>query len=144
MLGVIAVGGWLASNDPSLQRLMLRPSMLSAKKTEGAFESSVVSVGTQAAGSLVIVESVTVPPPGVWVAVREVNGNYLGNVLGATRVKGPRSAISISLLRATEPGLRYAIQLYRDDTGGEFDLSADSVYVDFATGAPAIAYFTTK
>jgi len=64
-------------------------------------------------------------------------------VLGAARVNGPRSFVSVSLLRATEPNSSYAIELYRDDCNGEFDLATDSVYVDFATGAPVIAYFTT-
>lgn len=106
-------------------------------------ESDVVSVVNQPAGDAVTIESVTVPPPGVWAAVREVNGTELGNVLGAVRVNGPRSAVTVPLLRATEPSRSYAIELYRDDGNDIFDLSILSVYVDFATGAPAIVYFTT-
>lgn len=89
-------------------------------------------------------ESVTVPPPGVWVAVREVQGNDLGNVLGAARAAGPRSNLSVPLLRATKAGRQYAVELYRDDNGGSFDPAANSVYVDFDTGARAVAYFTTN
>lgn len=106
-------------------------------------ESGAISVVNQSAGSSVTIESVTVPQPGVWVAVREVNGSDLGNVLGAIRVNGPRSAISVPLLRATEPGLPYAVELYRTDGGEEFNLATNSVYVDFATGAPVIVHFTT-
>jgi len=88
-------------------------------------------------------ESVTVPPPGVWIAVRETNGRDLGNILGAARVVGPHSLVVIPLLRATEPSRLYAIQLYRDDNEGAFDPSNNSVYVDFDTGTRVIAYFTT-
>lgn len=105
--------------------------------------SNVVSISDQSAGNTVIVESVTIPPPGVWVAVREVNSNGLGNVLGAARVGGPRSNVPVPLLRATEPGRTYAIELYRDDGNGTFNLAADSVYVDFDTGEPVIVYFKT-
>lgn len=106
-------------------------------------EGGSISIDGQAAGNMVSVESVTVPAPGVWVAVREVIDNDLGNVLGAVRISGPRSHIAIPLLRATEPGRTYAIQLYRDDAGGTFDATVNSTYVDFDTGARAVAYFTT-
>jgi hypothetical protein len=79
----------------------------------------------------------------VWVAVREVVGDELGNVLGAVRVSGPKSGVSVPLLRATEPGRSYAVQLYRDDGNGAFDVVVNSVYVDFDTGARVVAYFTT-
>jgi len=106
-------------------------------------EGGSISVINQSAGSTVAVESVTVPSPGVWVAVREIIDNDLGNVLGAIRINGPTSNITIPLLRATEPGRTYAVQLYRDDTGQAFDATINSAYVDFDTGARAVAYFTT-
>lgn len=111
-------------------------------------KSESVSVEDQAAGDSVLVDSVTVPPPGVWIAVREVVGasggsDALGNILGAARVGGPRTNISVPLLRATTPGETYAALLYRDDGDGKFDPSTDSVYVDFDTGLPAISYFAT-
>lgn len=102
-----------------------------------------VSVATQAAGNSVVVESVTVPAPGVWVAVREIIDNDLGNVLGAIHINGPLSNITVPLLRPTEPGRTYAVQLYRDDAGGTFSASVNSAYIDFDTGVKAVAYFTT-
>ncbi len=111
--------------------------------TQQIQNSGAVSVANQPSGDSVTVESITVPPPGVWVAVREINGNELGNVLGAARVNGPRSTISISLLRATKSNSTYAVELYRDDANGEFDPAKNSVYVDFNTGEPAISYFVT-
>ena len=107
-------------------------------------ENSAVSIADQSAGETVLVESVTVPPPGVWVAVREVTGGELGNVLGAARVGGPLSQVSIPLLRATLPGRSYAIQLYRDDNDGVFDPGKNSVYIDFDSGAPVITHFSTN
>ena len=142
MLGAVLVGAWFFGNDPSLLPLP-SPTLSAASTAAETPASGTISVVNQSAGNTVIVESVTVPPPGVWVAVREVNGEDLGNVLGAARATGPRSGFSISLLRATEPGRSYAVQLYRDDGGGAFDPSANSVYVDFDTGARVVAYFTT-
>lgn len=105
--------------------------------------NSVLSVSNQLAGEVVIVESVNVPAPGVWVAVREMQGSTLGNVLGAARVGEPRTNVEVPLLRDTENGKEYAVELYRDDGSGVFDQSALSVYVDFETTQPVIAYFRT-
>jgi hypothetical protein len=105
--------------------------------------SGAVSVADQFAGDTVIVESVAVPPPGVWVAVREVRGGELGNVLGAGRASGPQDNFIVHLLRATEPDRPYAVELYRDDAGGIFDIAKVSAYVDFDTGARVVAYFRT-
>lgn len=112
--------------------------------TSSAQESGALSVVNQSAGDSVAVESVTVPPPGVWVAVREIGGDgTLGNVLGAARVAGPRTNVTVPLLRATEPDRTYAIELYRDDNNGTFDPEKNSVYVDFNTGARVVVYFKT-
>ncbi len=140
MLGALLTGAWFFNKDTSL--LPLSPSFATSTATS-APQSGTVSVSNQPAGDTVVVESVTVPPPGVWVAVREVQGNDLGNVLGAARAAGPRSNFSVPLLRATVPDHPYAIELYRDDDNGAFDPAANSVYVDFTTGARVVAYFTT-
>lgn len=144
LLGMLCAGAWFTSKDafPSLVPSSSAPGAGSSTQATVP-DSGAVSVADQPAGPQVIVESVTVRPPGVWVAVREADGADLGNVLGAVRVTGPRTAVSVPLLRATEPGLSYAVELYRDDGNEAFDLSADSVYIDFATGAPVIARFAT-
>ncbi len=91
-----------------------------------------------------LVDSVTVPPPGVWVTVQETHGDSLGNVLGATRVHGPLSNVVVSLLRNTEPNRTYAVVLYRSDgDGGLFNLKTDSVYVDFDSGKRVVVPFRT-
>ncbi len=142
MVGVLLTGFWFLGGNTMPGS---SGSSLSQATTTGIVntKSSSVSVANQSAGETVMVESVTVPPPGVWVAVREVIGSDLGNVLGAARVNGPRSNVSVSLLRATEPGRTYAVQLYRDDDNGAFDVAVNSVYVDFDTGARVVAYFNT-
>ncbi len=141
MLGASAIGAWVAGSGLSLPQL---PSSSSTTHVANSLpESGAISILKQPAGSTVTVESVTVSPPGVWVAIREVNEGELGNVLGAARVNGPRTNVSVPLLRATEPNLVYAAELYRADGGTTFDLSTDSVYVDFTTGAPVIAHFMT-
>jgi len=147
MLGALLAGAWFIGGNsiPVTVPFSLNSSNNTPVTNTDALppESGAVSVTVQSAGDTVVVESVTVPPPGVWIAVREINNNDLGNVLGAERVNGPRSSISISLLRSTESSHSYAIELYRDDNNGVFDPAINSVYIDFATGVPAIAYFTT-
>ncbi|MBU6323222.1 MAG: hypothetical protein KGI41_01245 [Patescibacteria group bacterium] len=105
--------------------------------------SGAVSVKDQAAGDSVIVESVTVPPPGVWVVVHEYHGSERGNALGARYVRGPSINVVVPLLRATVQGGTYAVVLYRDNGDGAFNLADDSVYVDFDTGQPVVAPFST-
>ncbi len=104
-----------------------------------------VSVTNQLAGDSVLVESVTVPPPGVWVTVRETNGKELGNILGAAYIHGPRSNVTVTLLRNTQPNKLYVIELYRPGAeGSSFDVKTESVYVDFATGRSVIVPFRTE
>lgn len=142
MLGALLVGAWFSSGDLKLDPIFT--SSITATSTgSGVPESGAVSVATQSPGENVVIESLTVPPPGVWVAVRETNGSDLGNVLGAARVIGPHSSVTVPLLRPTEPNRSYAVQLYRDDNNGAFDPAVNSVYVDFDTGARVVAYFTT-
>ncbi len=145
MLGALLSGAWfLGGGNSIIQSIPASSSSSVAISTEPMTQKSgALSVANQSSGDTVAVESVTVPPPGVWVAVRELNGNNLGNVLGAARVAGPHSDVSISLLRSTEADHSYAIELYRDDNNGAFDPSVNSVYVDFNTGAPVIGYFST-
>ena len=142
MLGVLLAGAWFFGGNFSFTPIA-SSSLVATSTTPVLQESGAISVANQSSGDTVVVESVTVLPPGVWVAVRETNGNNLGNVLGALRVGGPRNSVLVSLLRATKPNRSYAVQLYRDDNNGAFDPAANSVYVDFSTGAPVITYFTT-
>ncbi|MEK7145104.1 MAG: hypothetical protein AAB794_04610 [Patescibacteria group bacterium] len=142
MVGALLAGAWFLGGDISLNPYGSVP--ISATSTNVSIrESSVVSVSDQPSGDSVIVESITVPPLGIWVAVLEVNGRDFGNVLGAARVVGPHQNVEVSLLRPTEPNRSYAVGLYRDDNDGEFNPSMNSVYVDFDTGARVVSYFTT-
>jgi len=142
-VGLLLTSAWFFGSTYSNDSTTAASAIL-ATSTPISTASGAISVENQSAGMVVMVESVTVPPPGVWVAVREVNGNTLGNVLGAMRVGGPRSTVSVPLMRATEPGRSYAVQLYRnDDTTDPFSLTTDSAYVDFDSGEPVVAYFTT-
>ena len=143
MLGALIAGAWFFSTT-NTGFTFLTPSGFFATTTDSVSpESGAISVTRQSPGESVTIESVTVPPPGVWVAVREANGTDLGNVLGAERVVGPHGNVTVSLLRPTEPNRSYAVELYRDDNNGVFDPAANSVYVDFDTGARVVAYFTT-
>ena len=148
MVGMLVAGAWFFRGDISLssdaQALPPTGHTDLSSRASGAVE-----VADQPAGTSVMIVSVTVPPPGVWIAVRELEGlpgqgETLGSVLGATRVGGPRREVAIDLLRATFPARRYAVELYRDDAGVVFAPGKNSVYVDFDTGAPVIAYFMTQ
>lgn len=107
-----------------------------------------VSVTDQPAGMAVTVSSVNLPLTSAWVAVRETAGSVNGsvnllNTLGAAKVTLPATNISVPLLRATVPGARYAVEIYRDDGSGAFDPAQNSVYVETGSGEPAVSYFST-
>jgi hypothetical protein len=142
MVGVLGTGAWVFNRDSSsLPQPLTSPDATSTVPASG--KSSVIAVKDQPAGNEAVVESLTVRPPGVWIAVRDVHmSGDLGNTLGAARAGGPRTNFSIPLLRATQPGRSYAVELYRDDNNGNFDPSVNSVYVDFDTGARVVSYFT--
>ncbi len=121
----------------------------STEKVPALFSTGVgtgrVTVTNQSAGDSVLVESVTVPPPGVWVAVRETYGKRLGNILGAAYVRGPRSNLSVGLSRNTQPNRLYVIELYRPGPKeGVFNVKTESVYVDLGTGRGVIVPFQTN
>ena len=144
MSGVLLTGVWFLGGDEA-PFLLSQSSLphLATSTASAALKSGAISVNNQPAGDTVAIESVTVPPPGVWVAVREVSGDELGNVLGAVRVSNPKSNLTVPLLRSTEPDRTYAVELYRDDDGGNFDPAVNSVYVDFDTGSRVVSYFMT-
>lgn len=143
-IGILVATVWYLGEKTSF----LLPAPPEAAQTDQAAaavaaDSGAVAVSDQPAGNSVEIDSLTVPAPGAWVAVREVNGSDLGNVLGAVRIGGPRSSFSVPLLRATLPGQRYAVELYRDDGSGMFDPGL-SVYVDFQTGERVVTYFNAQ
>ena len=140
-IGILLVGAWV------LQGAITIPSQSSATSTPQQNQygtSDVVTVSNQPAGDSVLVDTVTVPPPGVWVAVREMTlEGELGNVLGAARVRTPSSSVTVPLLRGTLPGQSYAIVLYRADNNDQFDVDKNSLYVDFDTGSRVVVPFST-
>ena len=144
-VGIIVTSAWFTSGS-SFNLFVSTTTPEEATSTESRAlerESEAISVADQPAGNAVTIESITVPPPGVWITVREANDTELGNMLGAAHISGPRSNVTVPLLRDTEPGKHYAVELYRDDAGGTFDITRNSVYVDFDTGIRVVAYFDT-
>ncbi len=139
-LGIVLSVAWLTGGPETYLR-QDPPSSVQAGN-EVPPESGAITVVLQKAGASVTIESLTVPPPGVWVAVRDVAGKELRNVLGAVKVGGPKTHFSIPLLRETVPGKLYAVELYRDDSSGTFNPNL-SAYVDFDTGKRVTAYFKT-
>ena len=141
VIGILLFGAWM------IQGAIVVPTKATdtANTPSSVYtQSDTVTVSNQSAGESVLVDTVTVPPPGVWVAVREVTlEGELGNVLGAARVRTPSSDVTVPLLRGTLPGQSYAIVLYRADNGDEFDLNKNSLYVDFDTGQRVVVPFKT-
>ena len=103
-----------------------------------------LTVPTQPAGSTVMLNMTTVPELNIWVAVHEMLGNELGNVLGAARIRDSSPTITIPLLRDTESGRLYSIVLYRDNGDNLFSRTDDSVYIDFETGKRVSKSFRTQ
>lgn len=149
VLGGALAGAWFlggsfgAMNSPERSVVLGTQASTTAQMPAGS-PSGAIEVHDQPAGPSVIIDSVTVPPPGVWIAVREVGDGNLGNVLGAALVGGPRADVPVQLLRDTEPGTTYAVELYRDNGDDAFNLDTDSVYVDFDSGMRVIDYFKTN
>lgn len=146
IIGGVLIGAVLfATKDapllPSIQTPPVTESTSTVPKTMP--KSGALSVVDQPSGSDVLIESVTVPAPGVWIAIREMNGDDLGNVLGAARVKGPASSVIVHLLRDTAPERKYTAMLYRADNGDVFDPAVNSVYVDYESGARVTESFLT-
>lgn len=150
-LGALLATAWfyghpsntISQTTPVANTTGIAPATTTVRAVLPTDRSGALSVSDQAAGSAVRVESVTVPPPGVWIAVREVENGQLGNILGAVRAKGPRSNFSVPLLRNTKPGTTYAAELYRDNGDELFNAASDSAYVDFASDQVVTTYFTT-
>lgn len=141
-IGIIAAVVWVMGVPKGYFGEPVPIPIVEAGDTTELPDSGAVAVLSQPAGSSVRVESLTVPPPGVWVAIREVVGKELRNVLGAVRIGGPKTDFSVPLLRDTLPGRTYAIELYRDDGSGSFNPNM-SAYVDFDTGKRVVEYFAT-
>jgi len=139
-IGVLIVGAWILQGA-----IVVLPSNtgISPEYIVGS-KSDTVAVSNQPAGESVLVDTVTVPPPGVWVAVREITlEGELGNVLGAARVRTPSSNVVVPLLRETLPDQSYAIVLYRADNEDAFEITKNSLYVDFDTGERVVVPFKT-
>jgi len=104
-------------------------------------EPASVSVDDQRAGSLVFVKHVEASKP-TWIAVRDVAGDSIGNILGASMVTAASDDVPVTLLRSTIAGQKYAVFLYQDDGNGQFDFKKDLLVQQ--NGAPVAAMFTAQ
>lgn len=139
IVGILVMLLWNIEGNLALLGVDTEP-IHTASTTNGFPPNNLIKVSSQPSGASVSVASVNAV--GAWAAVHELRGTTLGNVLGAARVLS-ESALSISLLRNTEPDKNYAIVQYRDDGDGEFTLGNDSVFVDYDTGERVVGPFST-
>ncbi len=148
LLGVLCASAWFVETDLRAAQNTVNATPNTSSTTNSGFEehvsSGLLTVHDQDAGNAAVVDTVSVPAPGVWVAIVELHGNDLGNILGVAGTAGSESNVAVHLLRNTLPGQTYAVVLYRDDGDGVFDLHADSVYVDYDSGQRVIALFHTN
>ncbi len=99
----------------------------SVKVGVGIASPFAVRVSDQSAGPTVVVSEMRSSATSTWLAVREQNGDLLGQILGARRIDASEaSGISIELLRSTVPNLMYAVVLYADDGNGLFEYATDT------------------
>ena len=83
-----------------------------------------IDVTNQPAGALVVVKHVDASLP-TWIAIREVVGQTVGNILGARLVAQSSDDVSVDLLRSTDADSKYQIYLYQDDGDSIFDFERD-------------------
>jgi len=102
-------------------------NVLFSNSTMSEESDSVIMVVDQGAGSITTVGSVETDTS-VWVAVREEMNGMPGSVLGAARVDaGENRNIVVRLLRPTEAGKMYQINLFKDNGDRKFDYKVDAL-----------------
>jgi hypothetical protein len=130
---------WIAIVAGVIAGNIIGVAMFKDKASEGTadirVESGVAStspflvrVSDQPAGPTVVVSEMKSSATSTWLAVREQNGDLLGQILGARRIDaGEAAGVSIELLRSTVPNLMYAIVLYADDGNRLFEYATDTL-----------------
>lgn len=112
-----------------------------AKMYDTVEATSSVAVDDQRAGSLVFVKHTEVSKP-TWIAVREMLGDTVGNILGAQMITNTSDDVPVTLVRGTVAGQKYAVFLYQDDGNGQFEFRQDPmVEMD---GYPVAAMFAAQ
>jgi hypothetical protein len=87
-----------------------------------------VEVSDQIAGPVVSVSEMRSSATSTWLAVREQNGDLLGQILGARRVDASSATdVEIELLRPTISHLMYAVVMYEDDGSRLFEYATDTL-----------------
>ncbi|MSU55886.1 MAG: hypothetical protein EXS51_01050 [Candidatus Taylorbacteria bacterium] len=93
----------------------------------GAVTTKGLSVTDQPAGGRVEIASIDAKDI-LWVAVREVKGGVLGNILGAQKVfVGNAQKTTIELLRPTVAGSTYKVVVYKDVGAAAFNYREDVI-----------------
>lgn len=141
-LSVVLVGAGLWQLERSLRPDAAEREVVEEENTNDEVVSEILAVGAQTAGSVVTLENVNVPPPGVWAVVAQMRDGMIWSALGATRVRDTTANVRIELLRPALSGTEYAVVLYRDDGDEIFELRGDSAYIDYLSGEPVTASFT--
>ena len=103
--------------------------------------TSSVAVDDQKAGNLVFVKHTEVSKP-TWIAVREMLGDNVGNILGAQMITNTSDDVPVTLVRGTVAGKNYAVFLYQDDGNGQFEFKKDPM-IDM-DGTPVAAMFAAQ
>ncbi|MBF05175.1 hypothetical protein CL644_00480 [bacterium] len=140
IVGLIIILGWNAYTDARLAQVVGQTTIpdsipldtntpnndpITTEEITVATPSIDITVNDQAAGSAVLVTSVTLSTDG-WIVVHEERNGLIGNALGAKRRNaGTYQNTIIPLLRDTQENTRYWIVLYNDDGDRQFNLSTD-------------------
>ncbi len=141
VFGIAIATLWFTGIDLHIQKDTEETSTTTTSGFTKNTIDDVLAVRDQPAGARVLVDSVSIPTPGVWVVIVEMRGDDLGNILGAARALGPVADLSVDLQRATVSGDSYAVVLYREDGDGEFNYQKDSVYIDWNSEKRVVALF---
>jgi hypothetical protein len=140
---LVGLGGyWLwANRTPATSGPQVLDNEM-ATTTEDMQNTSVLSVSDQAAGSVVVIDSLTLKAPG-WVAIHDDVNGMPGKILGARLFDKGTTKGEIELLRKTVPGTSYIVMVHGSDGDTTFSSKTDKPLTDDKGEMVTVTFKTT-
>lgn len=102
-----------------------------------------IAVDAQSAGTTVVIRSMSLKNRS-WIAIHDDRNGAPGNILGAQRFEANETVGSVSLLRATQAGMRYFAVVHMSDDDMEFEFKTADAPLIGKNGGMVMAAFTAN